>query len=249
MALDLFDVQSGILGRKTGSREFAAPEELLASTQDLGITRSLVRMDPPDMELDFIRSNQSLFQVCAAHPELIPCPLVVPNTIGDLPDEEEQVKEAIANQAGAVWIRPAAYHWNLAERVTGRLFSVLEQHSMPVFIAAGSLTVDETATLAGSFPVLPIIYAGVGYRDLRVQLPLLEKFKNIHLSTGNNFSVHNGIEQVVKQVGSQQLLFGTGFPASEPMAAVMQLIYADIPEADKENIAFKNPDRLVKGIK
>jgi predicted TIM-barrel fold metal-dependent hydrolase len=77
---------------------------------------------------------------------------------------------------------------------------------------------------------------------------LLESFPNVLLSMGSNYTVHGGIEDIVKRFGAGRLLFGTGSPKAEPAMAVLQLVYADIPDADRQAIGSENLDRLIGGI-
>lgn len=225
-----------------------AVEELLATMERYDIGRALVRIEPADFETDAPFSNGKLYEACSRQPELSPCPVVVPNTAGDLPDESEQVAEAVARGAGAVWIRPKADYWIIAEWLSDRLFGALSDCRMPVYVSAEMLSLPDVADLAGRFGKMPIILAEVGYRLQRVLLPMLERFDNIHLCTGRNYRNYRGIEQIVERVGADRLLFGSGFPDSEPMAAIVQLMYADITDEQKRRIGSENIERLTGGI-
>jgi len=44
-------------------------------------------------------------------------------------------------------------------------------------------------------------------------------------------------------------LFGSGYPAAEPMAAITQLAYAEIPDDARRKIGVGNLDRLMEGIR
>jgi len=249
MRIDLFDVQVAILTDTPGVREVVTAGELLVSMERLDIGRALVRTEPTASELDVPRTNAHLYEACAGHPELAPCPAVIPNTAGDLPGEDRQIAEAIDRRAGGVCIRPAHDHWLIADWLSDSLFQALSARRMPVYVAAGALGFAEVADLAGRFEELPILLAETGYRDQRILVPLLERFGNIHLVTGWNYRVQGGIEQLVRRVGAQQVLFGTGFPNSAPMTAVMQVTYADLPEADLRKIGSENFERLMEGIR
>ena len=58
-----------------------------------------------------------------------------------------------------------------------------------------------------------------------------------------------GFERASQRVGAERVLFGTGFPVSEPMAAVAQLMYADISDHDRAMIGAGNLANLVEGIR
>ena len=60
------------------------------------------------------------------------------------------------------------------------------------------------------------------------------------------FLTHGGYEEVVKRFGSERLLFGSHMPFTEPGSSAAAILYADIDDKDKKNIAYKNFNRLFK---
>ncbi len=62
-----------------------------------------------------------------------------------------------------------------------------------------------------------------------------------------SFSLEEGgMEATVKRFGSERIVFGTGFPVQYQKASILQLAQADISDRDKENIASKNLERILK---
>lgn len=248
MSALLFDAQTGFGGATPGQPDLVSAADLLAEMRRVEIGRALVRITPENLDSDVPASNAALLAACADEPALIPCPIVAPATGGDFAPEEEQVASLIAHGARAVWIRPEHDHWLLASWQSGPLFSALEHRRVPVVCLQRMVKLPELAELAGRYPGLPLLYAELGYREQRTYLPLLEHFANVHLILGAPYSVHRGIEQLVARVGASHLLFGSGFPAAEPMAAIAQLMYAEISEADKRRIGAGNLEALVEGV-
>lgn len=248
MRIPLFDVQTGFGGAEPGVPGQVTLEDLRAEMRRVAIGKALVRITPESLDSDVPLSNRKLYDAVGPCRELFPCPIVVPNTAYDLPFEAEQVQEAIDHGAGAVWIRPQKDAWTLDPWCCDRMFRVLEARRMPVVCLERLVGPSDVGRLAQRFPGLPLILAECNYRAQRVYMPLLETFPNVYLSTGNNNSVYGGIEQVVSRVGAQQLLFGTGFPVTEPMTAITQLMYADIPDEAKVLIGSGNLARLMEGI-
>ncbi|MHB0938465.1 MAG: amidohydrolase family protein [Armatimonadota bacterium] len=242
----LFDIQTGF-GCAPGQAAITA-DDLRAEMRRLQIDRALACITPENMEFDVPFTNETLFTACADDPMLVPCPIVMPNSGDDYLPEEAQVEEAMRHGAGTVFIRPAADYWILAEWVCDRLFNALEAHRMPVLCLERLVPLEQVAGLAKRYPRLPLIVAESGYRQQRILLPLLETFPNVYLSTGNNYIVYKGIEQLVERGLTERLLFGTGFPASEAMSAVTQLMYAEISEEQRQLIGAGNMDRLMGGI-
>ena len=244
----LFDVQAGFGGARAGQREVVAAQDLAAELVRLSIDGALVRIEPEDMETDVELCNAKLYEACGGNPPLIPCPVVLPASAGDVPPEPEQVDAAVRRGAGAVFLRPARDAWILDDWVCGPLFRALEARRVPAFCLERLIGPEQVAKLAGRYPDVSFLLAGGNYRGQRVYVPLLETFPNVFLSTGNNNCVYRGIEQIVERVGPGRLLFGTGFPAAEPMAAVTQLTYSEIPEEAKALIGAGNVERLIARI-
>lgn len=244
-----FDVQSACGDKDPANPEVLDLTELLKEYERLGIGGALVHMQPDGREVDFELSNTRLFNVCRPHSEVLPCPIVVPNSGLDLADEEGQVNSAIFESSGAVCIRPGRDSWSLDPWCCDRLFKVLEERRMPVYCPAATVSFTVLAELAGRYPRLPLIHAETGYRSQRLLLPLLQAYPSIYLSIGNNYCVHRGVEQLVKEIGAERLLFGTGFPVSETMAAITMLMYALISDSEKEAVAGANFTRLLEDIR
>lgn len=249
MNLQFFDVQAGILGATVGRKDVVSADEMLDDMRPLGITRILTRIAPDDIEVDFELSNLKIYEEGSTNEQIVPCPIIVPNTGGDVPHEKEQVAEAVARGAAAMRIRPGHDAWFVADWISDPLFRALIERRMPLYLAAGAADEQLAASIAGRFPELPILYAEVGYRSQRVLLPLLETFPNIRLSIGNNYAIHEGIEQIVRRTGADRLVFGTHFPVSEPAAAVTQLVYADISDEEKHLVASGNMERMAEEIR
>lgn len=249
MEIDLFDVQAGFGGAAPGAAGAFSPEALAAELARHRIGRALVRITPEGLDTDVERSNARLADACRAHPELVPCPVVVPATGYDLAPEAEQADTAVRAGAAAVVIRPGPDSWMIADWLSDRLFRALADRHLPVVCLLRLVPIDQVAALARRFPALPVILAEVHYRQQQVLLPLLEAFPNVYLSTGNNYIVSGGIEQAVATVGAERLLFGTGLPDSEAAGAISYLAYAKVSGEERQLIGAGNMRRLAGAIR
>ena len=246
--IELFDAQAGFGGGRPGDPRVPSAEELLGHMKRLSVGRALVRTDFEDMDRNVPLSNGILYGICSAYKELMPCPTVLPATGGDVPAEEEQIDELIANGGGAATIRPGQDSWSLAEWCSGKLLSALEERRIPVLCRKSAFEFEALADLATRYPKLPILLFQVGYRFQRTLIPLMQHFGSIHLVMGSPYSVHLGVESMTERVGVEQLIFGTGFPASDLMPAITMLTYSEISDADKQLIGSGNLERLIGGI-
>ncbi len=249
MTTSLFDAQCGFGGWRKGVRDNVSGDQCVAELDRIGIERAMVRTAPDDLDRDVAQSNASLYFACLSHPNLTPCPVVLPAACGDYASEEIQVDEAIAHGCGAVILRPGADAWSLAPWSCGKLLSALEARRVPIFCLQRMVNLEQAADLAARHPALPVIVAETDYGQQRLLVPLMETFRNVHLAIGSNYTVHRGIEQLVSRVGAGRLLFGTGFPDVAPMMAVTQLMYAEITEEQKELIGMQNLQRLIGEIR
>jgi len=246
--IQLFDVQCGIGAIARGTRRPLDAGDLLSEMRRVAIGGALVRNIPEHDAADLPFDNMTLYGWCTGHPELIPCPIVIPNSGCDLTPETDQVAGAITHGASAVWIRPGNDSWSLADWVADPLFNALQERCLPVLCLERLVPIEQIAGLARRFPRLPLVLADTNYRAHRIILPLLRTFKNVYLSLGNNYGVHRGIEQIAAELGVGQLLFGTNFPDSEPMAAITAFMYSELSDAQKRMIGHGNFERLREGI-
>jgi hypothetical protein len=248
--IPLFDVQAGFGGLTPGSREVFPAEALLAELDRLRIAQALVRIAPEELDKDVALSNRMLYGACEASAgRLVPCPVLVPSAGGDFPPEAEQVAQAVGRGAGAVVLRPTQDNWSIEEWCGGKLLAALESRGVPALCPQKTVPPADVARLAAAHGRLPLIMIETNYRTHRLMGGLLERFRNVYLSIGSNFTVHGGIEDLAGRYGAQRLLFGTGIPRAEPMMAVTQLLYADLSDADKGLIGSENYSRLLGGIR
>lgn len=247
--IPLYDVQAGFGGASKGDPTTVSADDCLRAMAKVRVYRALVRTEPDLMAVDAILANDLLLEACEGCDGLVPCPIVLPATGGDVPPETDQVDHLIRCGAGAAMVRPSQDDWQWLPFVYAPLMNALSERRLPLFCIERHVSLGQVAELAGRYPELPIIVANVGYRAQRTLLPLLATYRNVHLSLGSSWTIHRGIEQMVERLGPEQLLFGTGFPAAEPMMAITQLMYAEISEEARALIGAGNLERLWAGVK
>lgn len=249
--LRLIDAQCGFGGAVPGQAKITTAAELVAEMDRLTIAQALVRITPEALDSDPWRSNERLYAACAEHPgRLLPCPVMMPNGARDAGPEEEQLDAHLRRGARAVCLRPQPDSWILAPWASGPLFAALAARLVPaICLAQNGFSLEAVAELAGRHPDLPVVFSVDSYRTLRTLLPLLRTFPNAQLLIGPLYTYHAGLEQLVVEVGPERLLFGSGFPVAEAMAAVTQLTYADLPAAARRRIGAENLERLLRGVR
>jgi len=102
--------------------------------------------------------------------------------------------------------------------------------------------------LLEAFPKLTCVVCDVGvWGQDRNSWPLLERFPNVYLESSMVSMEAGGLEAAARAYGAERLLFGTGFPYHSAPAAVLDLLHAEISDADKEKIAWGNAAALLGG--
>ena len=87
-----------------------------------------------------------------------------------------------------------------------------------------------------------------GYRQYRSLAPLLAAFPHTYLVLGGGYAVHGGLEHLAATVGAERVLFGTGFPGTEPMTTVTYVMYSGLSDEQRQLVGAGNIDRLMGGI-
>ena len=245
--LRFFDCNCAI-GRQSVRRneQLFRPEEVIEEMRRVGIAEALVYhvvardYFPP-------AGNARLAAQIGDRRALHPCWVVMPHHTGEMPVGEELVEAMRAGGVRAARVFPKSQNFRLNEWTVGRLVSALQDARIPLFLDMGETNWDELAQVLTSYPRLPVVLCGVGYRTNRYLYPLLEAFENFHVEIFF-YEIHRALEDVCKRFGASRLLFGTGMPFFSPGSVLMTVKYAMIGDADKQAIAGGNLERLLQGV-
>lgn len=148
---------------------------------------------------------------------------------------------------------PKKHNYILSKITFGDFLSELEYRKFPVFldISSGfSVDYNDVYSILTDFPELTCILCNIGiWNTNRFTWPLLEKFQNVYLESSLLSLQEGGIEETVKKFGAERIVFGSGFPERYFESSILQIVHAEIEKEDKEKIAYKNIERIIKEIK
>ena len=96
-------------------------------------------------------------------------------------------------------------------------------------------------------PSLPIVAAHPGEREsVGRHIERMKKYDNVYLDiSGTGIMRLGALEHLVNSVGSERVLFGTDYPISHHDLYIHCVRVAKLSDADKENIFYKNAERLL----
>jgi len=219
----------------------ASVESLLGRMDRAGIDAALT-YSAHGLLNDFKEGNDQTQKVCSeSDGRLIPTATINPQTYFGIFEEVERI---VANGFKIVRFFPVEQEWAITERHFVKLLEKIAQTELVVMLPSTSSATTIAAVCGGMGN--PVIIESVrAYVHLAEIMITLQENKNIYLEThligGLSF-----IEMLCQEVGSEQLIFGTGAPLQCIGSSVGPVESADISEAEKDNIFRKNITRLLK---
>jgi predicted TIM-barrel fold metal-dependent hydrolase len=239
----------------------ATPEELLAEMDWCGVDEALVtcaaqRADSP------LVGNELVVAETKGHSRLHPAWVILPPQTGELGESVDAFLAAM-RRAGvkALWAFPARNKYLLSATTFGPLLEALIERSIPLFLplteavpglsghAAYHFGWQLIDTLLAQFPRLTLVAAEQHvWGEDRYFRPLVERYRNFYLDI-STYEQGRGLEDFCRKYGPERLLFGTHYPEVPMGGPVLNVLNADIPEADKELIAGGNLARLLQEAK
>lgn len=238
-----------IIGRRADRRptEPWSVEQLLGDMSYYGIREALVT-HAQSRDYDPRTGNMELIRQLANNPMLHPCWAVLPPASQEIPPAKEFVDEMMANGVASAVAYPHTHNFSLSHWSVGSLLTSLQDRRIPLMLPFNQTTWDEVERICRTFPELPCIITDVNYRQLRFLLPLWETLTNLFVDL-SWFSVHDGLAFLAEQGHLGQLLFGTHYPVYQPSAAVTMVTYANIPSAQKKQVAGATLSELIRNIR
>jgi hypothetical protein len=156
----------------------------------------------------------------------------------------------IKNNIKAVRLFPDAHNYSMTLWNIEKIFKLFDEFSIPVLLDFRSLEgqsdvfFERIYEIAVLYCHAPLVLLAAGYRFTRILFELMDRCPNIYLDTSTFLTFH-GIEEFTKYLGSERILFGSRMPFMEAGVSVGRVLYAGIGQEDKENIAFRNAQRLL----
>ncbi|MDR5700846.1 amidohydrolase family protein [Agromyces aerolatus] len=234
------------------------PEEIVSELARHDITEALVT-HAHALERSH-EDNVEVLDLVRAHPGLRPAWVVPEHSTLDFPDPDAAISQMLADDVGAVRVPASRYNgYTVDPWALGPIWSRFDAVRMPVLLAGSDLgrypdgpalgfSARNIFDMATSFPGIPLIILRVNFSALRVLVPLMRACPNVFAEL-SFFTAHHGVETLVRELGADRLLFGSGLPWGPPGPSLVATRYARVADADKRLIAGDNLRRLLGDIR
>jgi len=221
-------------------------DQLLAEMHHCSISGALVSATQ-SVICNPMLGNLAVSQAIQPHNNLFACWNVMPGQQGDFPAPAELARWMRKHAVQAVMIYPKTNAWDWLAPHAQPLFRWLAKERILTIIRRHEFDqYRELDAFLAQNRRLPLLLTGAGYDEQRFVLPLVERYRSLHISF-DMFQVHYGIEDLVAAGHEDQLLFATTAPKMSMGAHRAYIDYADIPAAAKRKIAGGNLARLLNG--
>lgn len=245
MTLSFFDANVAV-GRPRNEALFApvaTPDELATHLTEQGLSGALIwhwaqndgHPESGNALIEPFREAADNVAICWS---ILP-PLT--NEQGDLIERLE------ATRVSAVRLCPLSHRYAISRVAWGSLLDTLIERGTPVLLSLeNGCTWDQIYALLADYPSLTCLLCDTGTWSMdRYIYPLLDHYPNVHVETSMLSITDGGVEAAVSQFGASRLVFGSGFPRRYVEAAALQLMHADLADADRQAIAAGNIHRLL----
>lgn len=110
---------------------------------------------------------------------------------------------------------------------------------------------EEMLDLAARFPNVNFLLAHSGWSwpQARLHVAIAKEFSNCFLEITFTSVTNGSIEFMVRELGSERVLYGSDAPMRDPFPQFGWVVYADISETDKRNILGRNMERILSEVK
>jgi predicted TIM-barrel fold metal-dependent hydrolase len=99
--------------------------------------------------------------------------------------------------------------------------------------------------LAGKYSEAILLMGHSGYGEWEKAIQVARDYDNVYLELTAAYAVNGVIEWMVKEAGSEKILFGTDLPWFDPHYGIGCVIFSRIEDEDRHNILHRNAERLL----
>jgi predicted TIM-barrel fold metal-dependent hydrolase len=99
--------------------------------------------------------------------------------------------------------------------------------------------------LTGKYPDATFLLGHSGYGEWEAAFAVAREFPNVYLELTAASRVAGIIARMVREVGSEKVVFGTDLPWFDPHYGIGSVCFSRITDEDRRNILYRNAERLL----
>ena len=188
--------------------------------------------------------NEQTLQLCKQNKN-VPVLRLLPSAFPDECYTPQEVKTLALERGAAFRIHPKLDASPVKDWMFPGVFSVLEQTKAPLLIALEEADLEDLVRLKTAYPSLVLVLTNTTQWMNRQYVQFTKTFPGVYLDTSNVIEYY-GLESLVKTVGADKLLFGSGMPDKEPYDKIYQILYSDLSLEEREMIAYRNFESVME---
>ncbi len=224
------------------------PDSILRQMDKLKIDKSVITCNEC-MYFDFIEGNNRTAQLVKMHPDRFIgfFSLNTGRYIGVV-DEVERAINTLGLTGFRFFFTEVSFGrgWSsgLQSLMLAKVMKKVNDLGLPVFLEAG-FSFAQMKTFAEFYPKTKIIAAGAGYANMAEAIIAAQDTENLFIEI-SGLDAGDGIRFLVNEVSSEKIIFGTNIPFNLGSVAILNVNHTKISDKDKENIFYKNIERILK---
>lgn len=218
---------------------------LVAMAKRLGIDRLTVSSWKA-INYSFVEGNDTVLGLMKDHPGTVQGYCVVHPRFGDLTLDEIDRCIVRGGMVGAK-LYPCTPRWRADEASAFPMFEKLSKLRVPILIHADPL--DPLFSVADRFPEARLIMAHMGgggaKENIFATIHNSRRYEHLYHDTTTSLLDSCMVEEAVRVLGPERVLFGTDFPVLDPVPQMSKVRSAAITEEQKALVLGGNMERLV----
>jgi predicted TIM-barrel fold metal-dependent hydrolase len=166
-----------------------------------------------------------------------------------------QIEEALREiedcrkQLGFVWLGETCNYMTGYKYESPEWTRVMQLAQSLNYVIQIHTTTAEMRYLAETFPKATIVFPHFGPSKEQIfeRISIVAQHPNTYLEISGSGVERVGIlEKAVKEIGSERVLYGSDFTINEPSAVIARVKNAFITAEERDNILFRNLEKLLK---
>jgi len=105
---------------------------------------------------------------------------------------------------------------------------------------------DLVGKLAGRYPEATFLMGHSGYGEWEKSIQVARDYANVYLELTAAYAVNGVIDWMVREAGSDKIVFGTDLPWFDPHYGIGCVLYSRITDGDRHRILHLNAEKLLK---